>query len=106
MTFTKALQVTKEGVLLQLHVIPGSADSVFPAGYNPWRNRLEMKVKAEATHNKANDEVRETIASFFHCSQKNISISSGQKTREKTIVIRNITKETMMKKLGEYLHEP
>jgi uncharacterized protein (TIGR00251 family) len=63
-SFKDAVKESKEGVLLQLHVVPGSSQSVFPAGYNSWRKRLEIKVQSEAKDNKANIEVRETIASF------------------------------------------
>jgi len=40
-----ALSHTKNEIILRLHVIPHSSKSIFPAGYNPWRNSFEINVK-------------------------------------------------------------
>lgn len=89
MTCADAITRTHNAVTIQVHVIPGSSQSLFPTGYNSWRHCIEMKVKAVAKDNKANSEVKELIASFFHISLKDVSIVSGDKQREKTISIKN-----------------
>ena len=80
----------KDGVYIRLCVHPDSSESVFPAGYTTWRNCIEIKVRAEATANKANKEVLQTIASYFNIPMKDTAIISGEKRREKLILVKNL----------------
>ena len=104
MSCKNAISLSRDGVLIKLHVIPSSSQSVFPAGYNEWRKCIEIKVKAEAKENKANNEVVEKIAEYFNISPKDIYIISGQQGREKTISIRNVQIDKICKKIEESLH--
>jgi len=99
-----AIQRSQEGVLLRLHVVPGSSTHVFPSGYNEWRHCLEMKVAGEAKENKANSEVIETLATYFHLTPKDVCIVNGEKSREKTILLTNIRLDVVLKRLEEALH--
>ena len=103
--WTKALTSSKGKLLLNIHVVPGAKKAVFPVGYNPWRNSLEMKVQAEAQHNKANNEIIAVIAAFFDIKQNHISINSGKNSREKTIAIVDADEDIINNKLGEVFHE-
>ena len=98
--------VTKhsDGSFLALFVTPNAGRTVFPAGYNPWRKRIEIKVAATAKDNRANVEVINTVATFFHISEKDISIVHGEKNREKTILIKHISVEEITNRLKEPLH--
>ena len=98
-----ALKLLNNEVRLQLHVIPDSSQPVFPAGYNIWRNSIEIKVKAEAKENKANSEVIDQIALYFNISPKDVCIVHGQKSREKTVAIKNVKIEDMCKKIKRSL---
>ena len=100
-----AVKQSPQGVLICLHVVPGSSQVVFPAGYNQWRNCIEIKVKSEAKDNKANTEVIETIAAYFQISLKDVSLVNGQKNREKTIGLKKVPIEAVWKRLKESLHE-
>ncbi len=104
-SFKDTVKTSNEGVLLQLHVVPGSSQSIFPAGYNQWRKRIEIKVQSEAKDNKANIEVRETIASFFQLPVKDVTLISGQKSREKTVSLFHVSRDEVYRKLMESLHE-
>lgn len=101
MSYKDALSHSKEGILLKLHVIPSSSQSLFPAGYNQWRKCIEIKVQSEAKEGKANTEVLEQIAAYFDIPEKNITIVSGHKGRDKTISIRNVPMVHVCKKLEE-----
>jgi uncharacterized protein (TIGR00251 family) len=103
-SFKDAVKNSREGILLQLQVIPGSSQTMFPAGYNSWRKRIEIKVQAQAKDNKANNEVRDTIASFFQLSIKEITIVSGLKNREKTVALHHIQLNDIYHKLEGTLH--
>lgn len=87
-----------------MHVMPGSSQAMFPSGYNPWRKCLEIKVRSDAKDNKANHEVIETLASFFQLKPNDVTLVSGQKSREKTMSLKNITMDAVCKKLEESLH--
>ena len=103
-SFKDAVKQSPQGVLLCLHVVPGSSQAMFPAGYNQWRNCIEIKVRSEAKENKANTEVVETIARFFQLSTKDVLVKSGQKGREKTVVIQKISVDAVCQKLEGLLH--
>lgn len=101
-SFTDAIRPSPQGVLLSIHVVPGSAQTVFPATYNPWRQSIEIKVRSVAKDNKANTEVLETIARFFQLSAKDVILVSGEKQREKTICLKNVTANTVGAKLKRF----
>jgi uncharacterized protein (TIGR00251 family) len=103
-TWKDAVTRSSEGVLLRLHVVPGSSKSVFPAGYNEWRHCLEIKVTGEAKENKANTEVLATVAAFFHCSTKDLRIVTGEKSREKMILLIKSQMDAVLERLSEALH--
>ena len=94
-----ALSHTKNVIRLRLHVIPHSSKSIFPAGYNSWRNSIEINVKAEGKENKANNEVINLIAKYFNISPKNISIISGEKGRNKIVALKNLKFDVVYRRL-------
>ncbi len=47
----------QDGAAIDLFVTPDARSSVFPAGYNEFRKRIEIKVNSPAKENKANLEV-------------------------------------------------
>ena len=103
-SFKDAIKSSNQGVILCLHVVPGSSQILFPAGYNQWRKCIEIKVRSEAKENKANNEVVETIAGFFKISQKNVILVSGQKSREKTVALKKVPIDTVYDRLEESFH--
>jgi uncharacterized protein (TIGR00251 family) len=103
-SFKDAIKSSNQGVLLCLHVVPGSSQILFPAGYNQWRKCIEIKVQSEAKNNKANNEVVEIIAGFFKISPKNVIMVSGQKGREKTVTIKKISIDRIYERLEESFH--
>jgi uncharacterized protein (TIGR00251 family) len=103
-SFKDAIKSSNQGVILCLHVVPGSSQILFPAGYNQWRKCIEIKVRSEAKENKANNEVVETIAGFFKISLKNVILVSGQKSREKTVALKKVPIDTVCERLEESLH--
>jgi uncharacterized protein (TIGR00251 family) len=99
-----AIKHSPHGVIVALHVVPGSSEVLFPAAYNPWRKSIEIKVRSLAQENKANTEVVETIARFFGLKVDDVLLASGEKRREKTVVLRRISADTVCTKLQEALH--
>lgn len=99
-----AISLSKDEILIKIHVIPGSSQSLFPAGFNIWRNCIEIKVKSLAKENKANEEVIEKISNYFNILKKDVYIVSGEKGREKIVSIKNIQKKDVCRKIEESLN--
>lgn len=92
------------GITINLFVTPDAERCVFLAGFNKWRKRIEIKVCAMAKDNQANLEVINIVADFFKKPIKNVNIVSGKKTKEKTILIEDISKNTAHQMLKESLN--
>ena len=101
--FRTAIHKHKNGATLDLFVTPRSDRVVFPAGYNNWRKRLEIKISSEAKENKANAELIKKIAEYFNKTNLEVSIISGERSREKTVLIKNVSINFVVKKLKESL---
>ena len=101
--FEDSIKKYRDGALLYIFVTPNAKSIIFPAGYNPWRKRIEIKVSSEAKDNKANIDVIKTIADYFCKSSKDITIVSGQKNKEKTLIIKDILVDEVINKLRKSL---
>ena len=51
-------------------------------------NKYKVYVSTPPEKGKANERVVELVADFFKVSRRNVSISSGLKSKEKTLVIK------------------
>ena len=94
----------KNGTTIDLFITVDSKKSIFPAGLNKWRKKIEIKVSAKAKNNQANLEVVKIIAEFFNKPIKNVFIISGKKSKEKTVLIKDLSVNTVSKKLMESLN--
>jgi uncharacterized protein (TIGR00251 family) len=90
-----------EGVTINLYVTPEAKRNVFPCGYDEWRNTIQMKVCSPAKDNKANLEVLKTVADFFDRSIKDVFIISGEKNKEKKVLIKKMSTGDVISKLQE-----
>jgi uncharacterized protein (TIGR00251 family) len=104
MGYKKAISASKDNVTIKIHAMPNSSISVFPAGYNTWRDSIEIKLINESKDNKANREIIQLIATFFTLPTEDISIISGKKTRDKIIALSNVSLNNIYKKLGEAMN--
>ena len=89
------------GVTINLFVTPNSEKSKFPAGFNKWRNKIEINVCSKAKDNLANIEVIRMIADFFNKQVKYVYVLTGKKSREKTVLIEDISEKTVSRRLKE-----
>lgn len=89
-SFEKAIKETKDGIAIDLEVTPVSKKACFPAGYNQWRERIEIKLTSVAQKGKANGQLIEIVAGFFNIGQRDITIGSGAKSSKKTVIIDGI----------------
>ncbi len=105
MEFKNAIVDSKKSVVIKLHVLPCSKKTIFPVRFNKWRECFEIKVKSEAKDGKANSEVLSELSKYFNISINRIDIKSGEKNRDKTILIKDISIDEVRKKLEVSLNE-
>jgi len=105
MTFEKSVQETKKGIVISIHVSPGRKKHGFPAGYDEWRESIEMHVKGAAHHNEANRELVSLLSSFFDIPKQNIVILSGKTSREKRVEIASVSKKEALERLRGAFNE-
>jgi len=100
----RSVKKHKDGAIINLFVTPGAKSIIFPAGYNKWRNSIEIKVSSPAKDNKANKEVIKTIANFVEKPVENVYIISGIKNRSKTVLIKGVSPVNISERLKESLN--
>lgn len=97
--FKDAIIDNKNGAIIKIEVIPKSSKSeIFT--YNEWRNCITIKIKEHPSDNKANKKLIKLFSKIFE--NPNISIISGEKSRNKKILI-NEKKEMVIKKFERLL---
>lgn len=98
-----AVKPAARGVALDVEVVPGASDSRFPAGFNPWRNRLEARVRAPPEKGQANQELASLVAHFFRVPASAAEVTSGHTSRRKTVTVTGITRDEALARLREAL---
>ncbi len=96
----KTLEEKKNDTLLKTKVKPNSQNFKIDE-INPWRNQLKIKVTSKPEKGKANQELLNELKTILN---KKIKITAGKKSREKKLLIENITPEEVIQKLN--LKEP
>jgi hypothetical protein len=82
------LQTTLEGaVLIEIEVQPGASRQGI-IGFNEWRGRIQVAVKAEAQKGKANHAVCNVLTKIFSVP---VTVVSGHTTRQKKVSIEGLT---------------
>lgn len=92
MDWRAAIKPSREGVALEVEVVPGSRESRFPCGFNAWRGRLEAKVRAPAEDGKANAELCGLVAEALGVPASGVAVSAGAASRRKTLSVRGLDK--------------
>jgi uncharacterized protein (TIGR00251 family) len=100
----KIVKKHHDGVIFDIFVTPSARNIVFPKGYNNWRRCIEISVCAPAEKDKANKEVIQTVANFFDRPLSDIYILSGRQDREKTVLIKGASVDTVFERLRDSLN--
>ena len=82
------VQTTLDGaVLIEVEVQPGASRQGI-VGFNDWRGRIQVAVKAEAQKGKANHAVCNVLSKIFAVP---VSVVAGHTTRQKKISITGLS---------------
>jgi hypothetical protein len=69
---------------VQIRVVPGARKDAVDGMHD---GRLKVRLTAPAVDNKANKALVAFAATLFHVKKSGVSIASGEKSREKTLLI-------------------
>lgn len=89
----KAVTEVEKGILVDIEVSTKS-DKFEIAGYNEWRERIEIRIKSPPLKGKANKEI---ISEFSKLTKNPVEIVSGLRSRQKTLKIYNMHKSDFLK---------
>lgn len=101
MPWRVAIKPAKDGVALEVEVVPGSRESRFPAGFNEWRGRLEAKVRARPEEGQANAELCALVAAALGVPGASVRVSSGHTSRRKTLHVAGLTPAAAIERLKD-----
>jgi len=94
-----AVRETPQGVTLEVEVVPGAARAEFPAGYNPWRNRIEVRVPAPPVNGRANLALVQLVADFFERPVRDVRVVAGETNRQKRLLVLGISRDEVLRRL-------
>ena len=98
----KALSEGPDGTYIDLEVSPGSSSQGI-RGYDEWRNRIKISLKAEPRDGKANAELISMLGDILDTPPGDIQITSGQTSGQKRVLVKKLDVKTIKQKLGEHL---
>ena len=98
-----AVREAEGGVALNLEVQPGARSEGFPAGFNPWRGRIQARVQAQAENGEANEAPRGVVAEFFRVPHAQVQLAQGATARQKTVVVQGLAWKQALARLREGL---
>lgn len=81
-----AIRQTRDGVVLDLEISPGAKETVVH-GYNPWRRRIEIKLRERAEKGKANAELISFLSGLLGVNSRNVEIIAGLTSSRKSVKI-------------------
>jgi len=84
----KAIKEQDNGALLRLRVKTGCNKALFPAGYDPWRQAIEIGICSAPQKGQANREIINIIRDFFKLDVADIRLVYGSTNTEKGIWIK------------------
>jgi uncharacterized protein len=103
MSFEDAVKAAQGGVIIDFEVSPGARETRVPSGYNEWRKRIEVKLKAPPEKGKANEELIQSLSGLLGVSSAALEITSGAANSRKSIKVMGIKREDAIKAIGSRL---
>lgn len=100
MGLSACIQTTLDGmVLLEIEVQPGSSRQGI-VGFNQWRSKLQVAVKAEAQQGKANIAVCNVLSTLLKAETR---VVSGHTSRQKKVSIEGLNPSEIIQRLEELI---
>jgi uncharacterized protein len=90
------LTLTSEGTRIPVRVTPRASRTQIDGEYH---GALRVKLKAPPVDGAANRELTRFLANILGCRQRDLEIVNGVRSREKTILVRNIGGDEVLDRL-------
>lgn len=87
-----AVQQLPHAVRLLVEVSAGAKVARFPDGFNPWRGRIGVRVRAPAQEGRANAEVCASVAAFFGVPAARVAVEAGHLDSRKSLLVEGVAK--------------
>jgi len=100
----KVIQDGKGCCHIQLEVHPGASSCTIEPP-NKWRDRLVVRVVSPAKMGAANNEVVEILARALELPRSQISITSGSRSRRKTMKVEGISANEVKGRIEKAIYE-
>jgi uncharacterized protein (TIGR00251 family) len=94
----------KNTVFLDVDISPNSAQAGL-MGYNPWRDRLLIKLRSHARRGRANSELVILISDILHIESNNVNIVKGEHSTQKTIKLNGLDRMQVVERIFEAFNE-
>ena len=102
MAVRSSLSETLDGaVLMDIEVQPGAKVQGI-TGFNPWRSRVAVAVKAVAKAGQANRAVMHVLATQLRLDPATLSITTGQRSRLKSVRIEGLSVDQLATRLEPF----
>ncbi len=95
----EAVRSTGRETLIDVRLTPGAEGSGI-AGYDAWRRRICVKVKAPPRRGAANMELVSLFASLLGVSRSDVKIVRGANSRDKTLCV-NLPRDRVLEVVDE-----
>ena len=90
--------------MLEVAVQPGAKRQGI-IGFNEWRGRLTVAVRAEAQKGKANNAVLHVLSTSLQIPKSQLQIVSGATSRSKKVRVENVSTDVLVQLLEPHLEE-
>jgi uncharacterized protein (TIGR00251 family) len=101
---TALREAGEDTIDMDLYVEPGASTTAF-GPYDPWRQRIKVKVKAPATGGRANEELIGAISDLLDVPRKAVHIARGATTRRKTLRVSGVSSAAAEEAISSVLVE-
>lgn len=98
-TSPNCIKKTDNGIFLMIRLTPNSSKDEF-IGYCD--EYIKIKVSAPPNENKANKKLLSFLSETFKLSKSSVELVSGDKSRLKKILLKNIDEENVKQKIFLY----
>ncbi len=95
-TYYKFINFTNDGIILKVKLVPNSSVSKIVDYTDDY---IRIKISSPPLENRANKELIAFLSKVFDINKSKISIISGEKSKLKKVIFKEITKEEISQKL-------
>lgn len=99
--FARAAKPTEDGLMIFLHVQPGASKAAIVGLLD---DRVKVSVTKKAVDGEANEAVRELLADSFNVKKAAVSLLKGDKSRQKTVLLKGDS-QLLLNKLHQIIDQ-